>query len=111
MAGLEIKIDPASRWVVAEEKLWLTADRERLVPAGHKEAAFLFTLPGRKVSVADAERYGLLKTKAVLVEGREAEGGQDETMLGEPLESLTEPMPAPGLHVKPEAKRRKVKKS
>jgi len=109
MAGLEIKIDPASRWVVAEEKLWLTADRERLVPAGHKEAAFLFTLPGRKVSVADAERYGLLKTKAVLVEEPEAEGGQDETMLGEPVEALHEP--APGLHVKPETKRRKSKKS
>jgi len=113
MAGLTIQVDPASRWIIAEEQLWLTADRERLVPVGHKEAAFLFTLPGRRVSVADAERYGLLKTKAVPMEEPEVDGGQDETVLGEPLEALGEPTPAPGLHVKPKTKRagRKVKKS
>ena len=36
---LTINVDSASRWVIAEEKLWLTADRSRLVPGGGGGAA------------------------------------------------------------------------
>jgi hypothetical protein len=49
-------------WVEADEKLWLTADRERVVADGDPEAAFLFATPGKRVSREDAERYGLVKS-------------------------------------------------
>lgn len=45
--------------VVADKRLWLTADRERAVPEGSAEAAFLFCSPGDEVSDEDAKQYGL----------------------------------------------------
>jgi len=50
--------------VIAEENLWLTADKESLVPDGHPDAAFLFSSSGGELSVAEAEKYGLLGGKA-----------------------------------------------
>lgn len=41
------------------ESLFLTADRQRIVPESSSEAAFLFARPGKVVSDADAARYGL----------------------------------------------------
>ncbi len=50
-------------WVTATETLWLTVDRDRLVVDGDPEAAFLFTTPGKRISLDDARQYGLLKGK------------------------------------------------
>ena len=49
--------------MIADRRLYLTADRERVVEEGDPDAAFLFVTPGKEVSDADAERYGL-KPKA-----------------------------------------------
>lgn len=43
----------------ADRRLWLTADRERVVEEGDPEAAFLFATPGKDISDEDVERYGL----------------------------------------------------
>jgi hypothetical protein len=53
-----------NKWVEAGETMWLTADRERLVPDGSPEAAFLFSTPGKRISVEEAQKYGLVKGKA-----------------------------------------------
>lgn len=66
--GLEIKkLDRgagASATVVAEQRLWLTADKDELVPDGDPRARFLFSVPGRAIPYADALRYGLLDEPA-----------------------------------------------
>lgn len=41
------------------ERLYLTADRESVVPEGHPDAAFLYATPGKTVSDEEAEKYGL----------------------------------------------------
>ena len=46
--------------VKATHKLWLTADRSRLVHDGSPEAAFLFCVPGRAIPIEEARKYGLL---------------------------------------------------
>lgn len=46
--------------IVADRRLWLTADRARVVEDGDPEARFLFCGPGRRISPADAEKYGLV---------------------------------------------------
>lgn len=66
--GLKITlIDESSAWVIAKERLWLTADQDRLVAEGDDAAAFLFAGVGTRFPRADAERYGLLDN-AELVE-------------------------------------------
>lgn len=53
--------------ITVDRRLWLTADRERVVEDGDPEAAFLLAAPGQTVSETQAERYGLVpkaKTKA-----------------------------------------------
>lgn len=55
------EVSETSESVELGEKLWLTADRERLVPDGHREAAFLFGTPGKRVSREDAIRLGLVE--------------------------------------------------
>ena len=60
-------------------RLWLTAEQNRLVPEGHKDAAFLFSLPGQRISHANAIAYGLLDSPAAQPE----------------LIKITEPEPAP----------------
>lgn len=47
--------------VTVGERLWLTADRERLVADGDPDAAYLFATPGQAVSRDEAERYRLVK--------------------------------------------------
>lgn len=62
--ALEIKqLDPQAQMhvVTAEERLWLTADRDRLVPEGHEDAAFLYCAVGQQIPADDAARYGLVK--------------------------------------------------
>lgn len=57
------EVSETSHSVVVGEKLWLTADGQRLVADGDPEAAVLFATPGKRVSREDAERYGLVKAK------------------------------------------------
>ena len=45
---------------VADRRLYLTADQQRVVEAHDPAAAFLWAAPGDPVSAADAERFGLV---------------------------------------------------
>ena len=52
-------------WWVSDRRLWLTADRERVVEDGDPEARTLLTGgPGVRVPRKDAERWGLVKPAA-----------------------------------------------
>lgn len=44
---------------IADRKLWLTADKERVVEDGDPAASFLFATPGDEISDEDAKRYGV----------------------------------------------------
>lgn len=59
----------AGSWV-ADRRLWLTAERDRLVEDGDPAAAFLFCAPGQPVAMEEARRFGLVdpKPKAKAVE-------------------------------------------
>lgn len=58
------KIKPeGGRMVTMTKRLYLTADRKSLVEEGQSGAAFLFCVPGRRISAADADRYGLTGSK------------------------------------------------
>lgn len=48
----------------APHRLWLTADRQRLVEDGHPEAAVLFAKAGDELSVRTAFALGLISTHA-----------------------------------------------
>jgi hypothetical protein len=48
---------------IADRKLWLTADREKVVEDGDPAAAFLFATEGDEITDEDAKRYGV-KAKA-----------------------------------------------
>lgn len=50
--------------MIADRRLYLTADKSEVVEEGDARAAFLFVTPGKEISAADAERYGLSETKA-----------------------------------------------
>lgn len=43
----------------ADRRLWLTADRERVVEDGDPEAAFLFCTRGVQLTAAEVQRYGV----------------------------------------------------
>lgn len=58
------EVTETQQYVVVNEPLWLTADRERVVAAGDPEAASLFASAGKRISREDAERYGLVKAAA-----------------------------------------------
>lgn len=47
--------------VTIGERLYVTADRETVVPAGDERAAFLLVGEGGTITRAEAERYGLVK--------------------------------------------------
>jgi pyruvate/2-oxoglutarate dehydrogenase complex dihydrolipoamide acyltransferase (E2) component len=44
---------------VADSKMWLNADRTKVLEDGDPDAAHLFATPGKRISVEDAELYGL----------------------------------------------------
>lgn len=50
---------------IADRKLWLTADRDRVVEDGDPEARFLLAAPGRAVPEEQAVRLGLLTVRQV----------------------------------------------
>lgn len=43
------------------KRLWLTADKEHIVEEGDPAAAFLYATPGKKVPLAEAVKYRLVK--------------------------------------------------
>lgn len=45
--------------VVADKRLWLSADRETVIADGDPRAAFLLCSPGDEVTDEDAKRYGI----------------------------------------------------
>lgn len=47
--------------VTAVERLWLTEGRDRVVPDGHPDAAFLFCSPGDEIPVSAAASVGLVE--------------------------------------------------
>jgi hypothetical protein len=48
-----------------DERLWYTADKERVVQEGDVDAASLFCVPGDEVPKAEAQRLGLLEKDPV----------------------------------------------
>lgn len=44
----------------AKERIWLTADRTKVVPEGHTAAAFLWAAPGDEIPGEAAERFGVV---------------------------------------------------
>lgn len=64
MAKLKInQLETVHRFVEAVDPIWLNADRTKVVAEGDPEAAFLFASPGKRISVEDAARYGLISEK------------------------------------------------
>lgn len=49
---------------ISKERLFLTADRERVVPDGDSEAAFLLVGEGCELDLEIAQRYGLTEDAA-----------------------------------------------
>lgn len=55
-------------WVVATQRLWRTSDGDRLVEDGDPDAATLFCVPGNRIPLDDAVRYGLVVAEPEKVE-------------------------------------------
>jgi hypothetical protein len=45
--------------MITTTRLFFSSDRRRVVPEGHRDAAFLFAAPGDEIPESDVERYGL----------------------------------------------------
>lgn len=105
--GLKITlVDESTPWVVAKERLWLTADRDRLVAEGDRDAAFLYAGVGKRFPRADAERLGLFEDAEVVAdeepeaqaEVEAAEGGltiEVPEAVADPDAEAPEPEPEP----------------
>jgi hypothetical protein len=55
-----------------DRKLWLTADKERVVEDGHPDAAFLLGSAGTVIAEAEAERLGLKTAPKTALKAAEA---------------------------------------
>ncbi len=65
MAKDTFKLDTQSKHqVVAQERLFLTADGKRVVKEGDKEAAILLAAVGHPIPIATAKRLGLVADEA-----------------------------------------------
>lgn len=82
--------------LVADRRLWQTADRSCLVEDGDPEAAFLFCTPGDEVPEEEARRYGLLKVKA-------EPPPEDKAVKAPPEDKAAEPMPEASVEVDPDS--------
>lgn len=71
----------------ATKRLYLTADRSRVVEEGALTAAFLFATEGDEISAADVKKYGLSETSKV-----------------EPAKSKAAPKDEPKAEEEPDAK-------
>lgn len=50
--------------MIAKQTHYLTEDRSKAVPEGHKDAKFLLVQKGQEISDADAEKYGITGEKS-----------------------------------------------
>ena len=57
---IRIEKVPNEEQIILTEKLWLTADQNRVVQDGDPDAAFLLGTPGKKIPKSEAARLGLL---------------------------------------------------
>ena len=63
---------PVSGGLVADRRLYLTADKSRVVEEGDPASAFLLASAGRKILDADVERLGLRLADGRIVWGASA---------------------------------------
>jgi hypothetical protein len=70
------------------ENLWLKADRETVVHEGDGEAAFLLASAGKRLSMADAERYGLVAKAKVKGGDKQAEPSENKQAQPESAKDL-----------------------
>ena len=63
--------------MIAKERIYLTADKKKVVREGSKRAAFLFAGVGDPITEEDARKYGLIDGRVVDVLAQEH--GNDET--------------------------------
>lgn len=60
--------------ILADRRLWLTADKSRVVEDGDPAAAFLLAAPGTEIAPDDVKRFGLrIEGTKVVLPGAEAE--------------------------------------
>ena len=68
------------------QRLYLTKDRKKAVPAGHKDAAALYAVPGDEIPQSAADRFGLvdghLKGFDPDAAEKEDRGGKDKEKKG-----------------------------
>mgnify|MGYP001581696603 CR=1 FL=1 len=88
---IHVLVEETSAYAIARQRLWLTAEGDRLVPDGDPDAASLFVAAGHRISRQDAERFGLLGGAGeALAEvqdvGEVPDGGAAEDAEAEPLE-------------------------
>ena len=60
----------------AQERLYLTEKKDKLVGEGDKRAATLYAVPGDEIPDAAAEKFGLKEGK--LPSTKEAKGGENK---------------------------------
>ncbi len=62
--------------MIAAERLYLTADRQRVVREGDTEAAFLYAAPGDEIPDSAVEMFGLVD--GTIAGGKEAAASADK---------------------------------
>ena len=89
--------------VVADQRLYLTRDRTRVVPDGDPEARSLFCTPGSTIPREQAARYGLLAAPGPAPDveeaaeaDREPEAPKQRTAQARPRTARTKPRTAAG---------------
>lgn len=67
----------------ARERLWLTADKQRLVGEGHRDAATLYAAIGDEVPQESADKFGLVEGRiGINAEEKRRRGGDDKSRKG-----------------------------
>lgn len=74
--GIEINKPGTGETVEVDRRLWLTADRQRVVEDGDPQAAFLYATAGARVPRAEAEELGALPAKSARKQAERAEDKQ-----------------------------------
>ena len=70
--GVAINTAPSGgEYITAAERLYLTADGERLVGHGDPDARSLFCTPGKRVPLDQARRFGLIPGPEPAAEDRQ----------------------------------------